>query len=73
MIVDQMEVAVGEDQPDVDLGPLGQKFGDDRQEMQSAKAKGAVITSSPRGAACSPDAARSASFTSSRMRLAAAI
>jgi hypothetical protein len=72
VIVDQVEVAVGEDKPDIDLGPLAKKLGDDRQDVQPPKTTGAVMTRSPRGAACSPDAARSASLTSSRMRRAAA-
>ncbi len=37
VIVDQVEVAVGEDKPDIDLRPLGKKLGDDRQDMQPAK------------------------------------
>ena len=37
MIVDEVEIAVGEHKPDIDLRPLGEKLGDDRQDMQSAK------------------------------------
>ncbi len=37
MIVDQVEIAVGEDKPDVDLGPSGKKLGDDGEDMQPAK------------------------------------
>ena len=37
MVVDQVQIAVGEHKPDIDLGPLAEKFGDDRQDMQPAK------------------------------------
>ena len=40
MIVDEVEIAIGQDKPDVDLRPLGKKLGDDRQDMQPAKDHG---------------------------------
>ncbi len=39
-IVDEMKIAVGEHEPDIDLGPLLEKLGNDRQDMQPAKDHG---------------------------------
>jgi hypothetical protein len=37
MVIDQVEIAVGQDQLHVDLGPLDQKVDDDRENMQPAE------------------------------------
>ncbi len=37
MVIDEMEIAVGQDQSDVDLGPSGEKVDDDREDVQPAE------------------------------------
>src|ERR1700733_3259831 len=40
MILDEGEIAVGEDKPDIDFRPLAKKLGNDRQDVQPAKDHG---------------------------------
>ena len=37
VIVDQVQIPISKDKPDVDLGPSGEKLRDDRENMQAAK------------------------------------
>ena len=37
MVIDEVEIAVGQDQSHVDLGPSGEKVDDDREDMQPAE------------------------------------
>ena len=72
MLLHEVDHAVGQHDPDVDLRIGLEELRAIGTTCRRPKTIGAVITSSPLGALYSPDAARSASPTSSRMRLHAA-
>src|SRR5262249_52867030 len=70
VMIDEVDAAVREEHPDIDLGERGDEIVHYGKHMQSRpKTTGAESVSSPRGMLYSPDACASASSTSSRMCL----
>ncbi len=72
MLVRQIDLPVGQHEPQVNLRLFGEEIQSDRQQMAFTKEMGAVTCSQPRGALYSPAACRSAVSRSSRMRREAA-
>ena len=72
MLFEKIDHAVGQNDLDVNFGIGLKEFRCYRENMQAAKDDRRGDDRSPLGALYSPDAARSASLTSSKMRLHAA-